>query len=122
MYKDFWHHLRNVWFFAVIKKLCAHLDELLEEDIEDIQYSLCVITDIINIICAIAKYFGGTANYAKGKGYMFMDYIRRYHPTYYLYPVSQACGGSRQDIGVEGAVDVLMNIPHYLEFLIWRMS
>ena len=28
----------------------------------------------------------------------------------------------RQKIGVEGAVSVLMNIPHYLEFLIWIMS
>ena len=35
--------------------------------------------------------------------------------------MSRSSGGSRQDIGVEGAVAVLMNIPHYLEFLIWRM-
>ena len=75
-------------------------------------------TDIGNLICAIEKYFGETENYAKGKGYMFMDYMLRYHPTAYLYPVYQACGGSCQDIGVEGAVDVLMNIPHYLDFLI----
>ena len=47
--------------------------------------------------------------------------MRRYHPTAYLFAVSRACGGSRQDIGVEGAVAVLMNTPYYLEFLIWRM-
>ena len=79
-------------------------------------------TDIGNLICAIEKYFGGTANYAKGKVSMFMDYMCRYHPTAYLYPVSRACGGSRQDIGVEVAVSVIMNIPYYLEFLIWIMS
>ena len=96
--------------------------ELLEENIEEIQYSLRVTTGIGNLIFAIEKYFGGTANYSKGKGSMFMDYMRRYHPTSYLYPVYRAWGGSRQDIGVEGAVAVIMNIPHYFELLIWRMS
>ena len=81
MYKELRHHLHNFWFGAVIKKLCAHLDDLLEEDLEDIHYSLRVTTDIGNLLHAIEKYFGGTANYAKGKRYMFMDYMLRYHPT-----------------------------------------
>ena len=51
-----------------------------------------------------------------------MEYMCHCQPTAYLYPVSRDCGKSRQDIGVEGAVAVLMNTPHYLEFLIWRMS
>ena len=44
-----------------------------------------------SILRAIEKYFGGTANYAKGKGSLFMDYMRRYHPTAYLYSISRAC-------------------------------
>ena len=51
-----------------------------------------------------------------------MDYMRRYYSKAYLYPVSKACGRSRQDIGVEGAVAVLMNIKYYLDLLFWRMS
>ena len=51
---------------------------------------------------------------------MFFDYMRRFHPTAYLYSITRACGGARQDVGVEGACFVLMNIPYYLEFLIWR--
>ena len=39
----------------------------------------------------------------------------------YLYAVYQACGGSRQDICVEGYIAVLLNVPYYLEFIIWRM-
>ena len=70
-----------------------------------------------NILWAVEKYFGETANYAKGKGSMFLDWMRRYHPTAHLYLVVRACGGSRQDIG---AVPVLMNITYYLEFLVWR--
>ena len=122
MYKDCWHHLRNVWFDSVIKKIGAHLDELLEENLEEIHYSLRVTTEIANSLCAIEKYFCGTANYVKGKGSVFMYYMRRYHPTAYLYPGSRACGGLLQDIGIAGEVTVLMNIPHYLDFLIWKMS
>ena len=33
MYKYLWHHLRFVWFGDFIKKLGAHLAELLEEDL-----------------------------------------------------------------------------------------
>ena len=51
-----------------------------------------------------------------------MEYMRRYHPTAYLYLVSRACGGSRQDIGFEGAVAVVMKISLYFKFLNWRMS
>ena len=121
MCKDCWCHLLNVWFGSVIKKLDVQLVELLEEDLEEIHYSLRVTTDIGNLLSAIEKYFGGATNYAKGKGYMLMDYMCLYHPTSYLYTMSQVCGGSRQDIGVVGVVAVLINIPHYLQFLIWRM-
>ena len=102
----------------------AHLNvnELLEDDLDSIHFTLCVTTDIDNLLRAIEKYFGTTANYAKGKGSMFLDYIRRFHAMAHLYPILRACGGSRQDIGVEGACAVLMNIPQYLDFLVWRMG
>ena len=118
---DCWQHLRNVWFGQVIEKLGTHLKEYLESDLEDIHYSLRVTTDVINLLRAVEKYFGGEANYAKGKGAVFEHWMNRYHPAAYLFAVSRANGGSRQDIGVEGAVAVLMNTPFYLEFLIWRM-
>ena len=36
--------------------------------------------------------------------------------------MARALGGSRQDIGVEGAVPVLMNLKYYIEFLDWRLT
>ena len=119
---DCWHHLRNVWFGNVITEMGTYLADVLEDDLEQIHFTLRVSTDIGDLLRAIEKYFGITANYAKGKGSMFLDYMKRYHPNAYLYPMSRACGGSRQDIGVEGAVAVLMNIPCYLEFVVWRIS
>jgi len=95
---------------------------MLDSDLEEIHFTLRVTTDVNNLLCAIEKYFGATANYAKGKGSMFMDYMRCYHSLAYLYSICRACGRSRQDIGVKGAVPVLMNVPYYFEFLAWRME
>ena len=94
----------------------------MEEDLDEIHFSLRITTDVIQLLRAVEKYFGGNANYAKGKGAEFMHWMRHKYPRAYLYAVSWACGGSRQDIGVEGAVAVLMNVPYYLEFLIWRFK
>jgi hypothetical protein len=66
--------------------------------------------------------FGLTANYAKGSGTEFGHWLREYHPGAYLFPIVCACGGTRQDLCVEGApaVLILMNLPYYLQFLHWR--
>ena len=82
---------------------------------------MLITTYIINILHAVERYFGGNVKYAKVKGAEFMNWMNCYHPTAYLYAVSRACGGSRQDIGVEGAITVIMNVTYYLDFLIWRM-
>ena len=93
----------------------------MKTDLEQIHFSLRITTNIFNILHAVEMYFGGNANYAKGKCSEFMNWINCYHPTPYLYAVSRACGGSCQDISVESAIAVLMNVPYYLEILIWRM-
>ena len=90
----------------------------MKTDLEQIHFSLQITTNIINLLIDVDRYFGGNANYAKGKVSEFMNCMNRYHPTTYLYAVSWACGGSRQDIGVKGAIVFLMNVPYYLYFLI----
>ena len=94
----------------------------MKTDLKQIHFSLHITTNIINLLCAVERYFGGNTNYAKGKGCGFMNWMNCYHPTAYLYAISRSCGVSRQDIGVEGAIAVLMKVPYYLVFLIWRMS
>lgn len=91
------------------------------EDLEEIHYSLRITLDVMDLLRAIEKYFGGNANYEKGKGALFMNWMGTWHKKAYLYGVSRACGGNRQDIGVEGAIAVFMNLPYYLEFLVWRI-
>ena len=85
---------------------------LYESYMEQIYVSLRITTNIINLLRAVERYFGVNANYAKGKGAKFMNWMKCYHPTAYLYDVSRACGGSCQDIGVEGAIAVIMNVAY----------
>ncbi len=70
MEDDCWNHLRNVCFGAVIKELSSHLDEVLRDNLSEIHPILRVTTDPSNIFHAIEKFFGETANYAKGLGLM----------------------------------------------------
>ena len=106
----------------VIENLSSHLNGLLGDHIEKIHPTFCVTFSIGNLLIAVEKYFGESANYAMGKGNLFYIWLHRYHKGAYVYPVSRACGGTRQDIGVKGAVAILMNIPLYLEFLVWRLK
>ena len=66
----------NVWFCAVITKLGDNLKDMLDSDLEEIHFTLRITTDVNNLLRAIEKYFGATANYGKGKGSMFMEYMR----------------------------------------------
>ena len=67
----------------------------MKEDLEEIHFTLRITLDVVDLLRAIEKYFGGNANYAKGKGSMFMNWMGTWHPKAFLYGVSRACGGSR---------------------------
>lgn len=49
----------------------------MKEDLEEIHFTLRITLDVVDLLRAIEKYFGGNANYAKGKGSMFMNWMRR---------------------------------------------
>ena len=50
---DCWNHLRNVWFGAVVKELSSHLDQVLQNDLNEIHPMLRVTTDLNSIFRAI---------------------------------------------------------------------
>ena len=72
---DCWHHLRNVWFGAVIDGLGQRLKAWMAEDLEEIHYSLRITLDVMDLLRAIEKYFGGNTNYEKGKGALLMNWM-----------------------------------------------
>jgi hypothetical protein len=53
---------------------------------------------------------------------MYYNYMRTYNPKAHHYLIARALGGTRQDVGSEGAMAVFMNIPFFVEFLDRRLS
>ena len=114
--QDCHHHLRNVWFGAITKRLSAYLDDLLAADLDTINFRYRVSTKMDAVLRAIDKEFSLPANYPKGHGDHFKHWLKREHPGALLVPV-QRTSGSRQDLAVEGAAAVYWNRKYYVQFL-----
>ena len=119
---DCWQHLRNVWFGGVSAAVSEHLREILADDLKELPTIYRINLDIDDLFRCIDKEFSRTANYAKGHGSEFFWWMREFHPDVYLFPVVRALGGTRQDLCVEAAPAVLMNLPYYLQYLHWRID
>ena len=113
---DCMNHLRNVWFGSMEKALAKHLNELLRSSLDEIDPTLRVSTSMSAIIRAIDKEFSLSANYPKGHGELFLEWLREHYPGVLLLHVERAAG-SRQDICTEGSMAIYMNHQLYLEFL-----
>ena len=119
---DCWQHLHNVWIGAVCKALEVEMRDVLAEDLKELPDIYRINLGVVDLFRCIEKVFGLNANYAKGQGAEFLTWFLENYSGEYLFPIMRACGGSRQDICVEGAPAVLMNLPYYLRFLDWRIS
>ncbi len=119
---DCWQHLRNVWFGAVTLSLENELRDVLADDLKDLPDIYRINLGIEDFFRCVEKEFGENANYAKGHGAEFTQWMKEYHTDEYLFPLARACGGTRQDICLEGAPVVLTNLPYYLQYLHWRIS
>ena len=65
----------NEWFGAVTKQLSKTLAEILENDLAKMPPILRMSTEIDDLLRRIEKEFGLTANYAKGHGSMFEQWM-----------------------------------------------
>ena len=93
--------------------LCTSLDE--------IDPKLRVSSSISTIIRAIDTEFSLSANYPKGHGDLFAEWVLQRYPGALLLHVERAAG-SRQDLCTEGCLPIVMNYPYYLEFLDWMLK
>ena len=92
------------------------LQEVLGDQLSGLPSNYHIHTDIMAILHAIEKECAKTANYAKRHGDEFHYYMKMYHPEVYLFPFARACGGSPQDIGLEGCPAVYMNLCYLVPF------
>lgn len=113
---DCMNHLRNVWFGSMEKTLTKKLNLYLRMSLDEIDPKLRVSTSMSALIRAVDKEFSLSANYPKGHGKLFLEWIREYYPGVLLLHVERAAG-SRQDLCTEGSMAVYMNYQYYTEFL-----
>lgn len=113
---DCMNHLRNVWLGNAEKVLTKDLNVHLRASLDKIDPKLRVNESMSAIICAVDKEFSLSANYPKGHGKIFLEWIREYYPGVLLLHVERAAG-SRQDLCTEGSMATYMNYPYYVEFL-----
>ena len=117
---DCWHHLRNVWVGAVTKELTKRLKDNLKDELDSIDFRLRVGTDMVGVLRAADKEFSLCANYPKGHGDMFQEWVIRCYPKALLFHVADTTG-TRQDIACEGAIPLYMNRALWAEFLDERL-
>ena len=98
------------------KKLTKSLNTILRSSLDEIDPKLRVTASISAVIRAIDKEFSLSANYPKGHGELFLEWMRENHPGELLLHVERA-SGSRQDLCTKGSMAIIMNYPYYVEFL-----
>ncbi len=113
---DCMNHLRNVWIGGMEKSLSKYLNQMLQSNLDEIDSTLRVTTSISAVIREIDKEFSLSANYPKGHGELFLEWIHEHYPGVLLLHVEQATG-SRQDLCTEGCLAIYKNYEYYVEFL-----
>ena len=109
-----------MWINGVAKAVSEYLKNYLSDSLDNIAYFLQVSPDLTHVIRAYHKEFSLTANYPKGHGKLFREWIIENYPLEFLLHVERATG-SRQDIICMGADAVYMNRPLNIEFLDERL-
>jgi hypothetical protein len=113
---DSMNHLWNVWSGNTEKALTKELNILLQSGLDEIDPQLRVTSSMSTIIHIVNKEFSFSANYSKGHGKLFLEWIKEYHPGVLLLHL-QCAAGSRQDLCMEGLMPIYMNYLFYMEFL-----
>ena len=110
------HHLCNVWFGNMEKKLTTQLNCILRPSLAEIDPMLRVLASISALIREIDKEFSVSSNYLKGHGELFLEWMQAHHPGELLLHVERV-SGLVQDMCTEGSMVILMNYPYCVDFL-----
>ena len=92
------------------------MSEYLAESLEEISSFLRVSPDLAHVIRAFHKEFSLTANYPKGHGEKFRDWMIKYYPSESSMHAERATS-SRQDLITLGAGPIYWNRKFNVEFL-----
>lgn len=113
---DCHNHLRNVWFEHIDSDWGSLLEDHLKADLAIIPTHLRVSCRLSEILIQCDKEYNFSANYPKGHGDEFHDWLKRYHPDKHRLPIIRVSGGNRQDSSFEGALPLYDGLDEMLAF------
>ena len=119
--QDCHNHLRNVWVGGLELELSSYLSTILRDSLDKIDSNLRVKTLFSAFARAYDKGFSLSANYPKGFGELFIQWMMDTHPSYVLYHVERV-RGARQDMILEAALAIYMNREVNVDFLDHMLS
>ncbi|KAL7523561.1 hypothetical protein ACHAXR_000896, partial [Thalassiosira sp. AJA248-18] len=111
------NHLRNVWVKNVLESLTDFLRAHLHDSLDEIAPELRVSPGFIGFARAFDKMFSLCANYPKGMGEAFRQWMKDYHSGELLFHVERAVSGGRQDIASMAAMAIYWNRNYCVDFL-----
>jgi len=111
------NHLRNVWVKNVLESLTDFLRAHLSDSLDEIAPEFRVSPSFISFARAFDKMFSLCANYPKGWGDVFRQWMIENHPGELLFHVERAVSGGRQDIASMAAMAIYWNRNYCVEFL-----
>ena len=112
-----WHHLRNIWFKAVVKRMTRYLNEAMEVHLSELDPEDRISPGMDNLVRVCEKYFCLKKHDAKGDGERFHQWMEANHPGVVLMNPERACTRARFDICIEGACAIFWNRKYYIQFL-----
>jgi hypothetical protein len=112
-----YNHLRNVWVKNVLLSLNDFLRAHLHDSLDEIAPEFRVSASFIALARAFDKEFSLTANYPKGHGEIFNQWMKETHPGELLFHVERAVKGGRQDVASMAAMAMYWNRNYCLEFM-----
>ena len=114
--------MQNIFVDAAKLHLAGSLTKLLCNDLAIIPSHLCITCKIGDILHACDTEFAFTANYAKGHGAMFHNWMDTYQPVSIILPIVHVLNGNWQDASFEGAFPLYIGRSHMVVFLDERLG
>ena len=110
------NHLQNVWVKNVLESLTDFLKAHLQDSLEEIAPEFRVSASFNSFARAFDKMFSLCANYPKGYGELFRQWMKENHQGELLLHVERAAGG-RMDVCSMAALAMYWNRNYCLEFM-----
>ena len=112
-----YNHLRNVHVKNVLEALTDFIRAHYGDSLDEIAPDLRVSPGFISFARAFDKMFSLCANYPKGWGEIFRQWMKENHTGELLFCVERAASGGRQDVASMAALAMYWNRNFCVEFL-----